>query len=518
MSWPTPRSSRRGGLLTAAAAGVAAAALTVAVAELLASLLVRTGRAGGTPSPVVAVGDAFVDRTPPWLKDAAVGAFGTHDKTALLVGIAVVMLLVSVAAGVLGAYRRPLGLMVVVLLGALAAAAVLSRPHAASVDVLPVLVGAVVGLVVLGALLDRRSQARSTDHDLDRRSFLRLATLTAVAGVVGGGLATVVGRGARAAAASRASVRLPTVAPAAATTASLDVPGITPFLTPPDEFYRIDTALVVPQVSTSDWRLRVHGMVDNPFELTFDELLALPMVETLLTLTCVSNEVGGDLVGNQRWLGHPLRTLLERARPRPEADMVLSTSADGWTAGTPLDTVTDPARQALLAVGMGGQPLPLDHGFPARMVVPGLYGYVSATKWVVDLEVTRFDQAEGYWTPRGWSVKGPIKTESRIDVPRVGDEPRAGTVAVAGVAWAQHRGVRAVEVRVDDGPWQVATLGASGNADTWRQWVWRWEATQGDHTLQVRATDATGHVQTSQEAPPAPDGASGWHTVRVTVR
>jgi hypothetical protein len=301
-------------------------------------------------------------------------------------------------------------------------------------------------------------------------------------------------------------------------TASLDVPGITPFLTDPDAFYRIDTALVVPQVSTSDWRLRVHGQVEHPFEITFDELLRLPMIEALVTLTCVSNEVGGDLIGNQKWLGHPLRDLLARAVPRPDADMVLSTSADGWTAGTPLDVLTDQGRNALLAVGMGGAPLPVEHGFPVRMVVPGLYGYVSATKWVVDLEVTRFDAAEGYWTPRGWSARGPIKTGTRIDVPRPGDPVHAGTVAVAGVAWAQHRGIRAVQVRVDDGPWQVATLGEGGNADTWRQWVWQWPASKGEHTLQARSIDGTGEIQTPLQAPPAPDGASGWHTRYLTVQ
>jgi DMSO/TMAO reductase YedYZ molybdopterin-dependent catalytic subunit len=507
------------GWRSAALAGVLAAALTLAVAELLSALLVRTGRAGGTPSPVVAVGDAFIDRTPPWLKTWAVDAFGTGDKTALLVGIALVLLGVAAAAGVLGSRRRWWGLLLVVALAGAAAAAVLSRPNARPLDALPVVLGAVAGLVSLAALLDRRQQAASTGHQVDRRSFLAFAGGTAALAVVGAGLSRAVAGSSRAVAASRAMLRLPMAATASpVSTVSLDVPGITPFLTPPNDFYRIDTALVVPQVATADWRLRVHGMVDNPFELAFDELLALPMVESPVTLTCVSNEVGGDLVGNQLWLGHPLRDLLRRAVPQPSADMVLSTSADGWTAGTPLDALTDPARDALLAIGMGGAPLPVQHGFPVRMVVPGLYGYVSATKWVVDLEVTRFDRAEGYWTPRGWSERGPIKTESRIDVPRPGDPVHAGTVVVAGVAWAQHRGVREVEVRVDDGPWQTATLGEGGNQDTWRQWVWRWEATHGEHSLQVRATDATGAVQTSVEAPPAPDGASGWHTRYLTVQ
>ncbi len=512
-------SHRNRPLLMAALAGVVAASVTVALAELLAALLVRTGRSGGTPSPVLAVGDTFIDHTPAWLKDWAVGAFGTHDKTALLVGMAIVLVVAAAGAGVVGAVRRPLGLLVVVVLAAVAAAAVLSRPHARAVDVLPVVLATVAGLVVLGVLLDRHRQAASTGRPVDRRSFLAFAGGTAVLAVVGAGLSRVVAGGARAVAASRAMLRLPVATTSVtASTASLDVPGITPFLTPPGDFYRIDTALVVPQVSTGDWRLRVHGMVEQPFELTFDQLLSLPMTETLLTLTCVSNEVGGDLVGNQRWLGHPIRELLARARPLRDADMVLSTSADGWTAGTPLDVLTDPGCDALLAIGMAGEPLPVEHGFPARMVVPGLYGYVSATKWVIDLEVTRFDRAEGYWTPRGWSARGPVKTESRIDVPRLGDAVHAGTVVVAGVAWAQHRGVRAVEVRVDEGPWQTATLGSGGNDDTWRQWVWRWEATPGAHTLQVRATDGTGAVQTGVEAPPAPDGASGWHTRYLTVQ
>jgi DMSO/TMAO reductase YedYZ molybdopterin-dependent catalytic subunit len=294
------------------------------------------------------------------------------------------------------------------------------------------------------------------------------------------------------------------------------VAGVAPFRVPNADFYRIDTATIVPRVATKDWRLRIHGMVQREVRLDWPTLIASPMVERDVTLICVSNEVGGDLTGNARWLGLPIGPLLKQAGPLAGADMVLSRSADGWTAGTPLNVLTD-GRDALLAVGMNGVPLPIEHGFPVRMVVPGLYGYVSATKWVVDLEITRFDRAQGYWTPRGWSARGPVKTQSRIDVPQDGTRVKAGQVAVAGVAWAQHRGIRAVEVQLDGGAWQPVVLGAQDTIDTWRQWVYRWDATPGDHRIAVRATDRTGYVQTGTQAPPAPDGATGWHTIQVTV-
>jgi DMSO/TMAO reductase YedYZ molybdopterin-dependent catalytic subunit len=278
----------------------------------------------------------------------------------------------------------------------------------------------------------------------------------------------------------------------------------------------VDTALVVPQVDPATWRLRVHGMVEREVTLTWTELLDKPLQEAMVTLTCVSNEVGGDLAGNAVWTGWPVRELLALAGPRPGADMVLSRSVDGFTAGTPLSTLTD-GRNALVAVGMDGEPLPIEHGFPARLVVPGLYGYVSATKWVTDLKVTTFARDEGYWTPRGWSARGPIKTASRIDVPRSGSVVRAGTVAVAGVAWAQHRGISSVEVRADDGPWRQARLAAQPTVDAWREWVLRWEATRGHHTLTVRATDGAGDLQAKAFAPPVPNGSSGWHTVSVRV-
>ncbi|WP_426566148.1 molybdopterin-dependent oxidoreductase [Angustibacter sp. McL0619] len=523
---PRPRSAT---IWWPALTGVVAGALTIAVAELIAALLVRTGHTHGTPSPVVALGQAFIDRTPPWLKDFAVSTFGTHDKTALLTSIAVVVTVVAAVAGIVAARNRLIGLLVVVTMAAVAGLAVLSRPKASGTDLLPLIVGTVVGLFTLSYLTDQwtRTQlavsnptpSEQLDASLGRRAFLRGLVGAGGAAVLAAVGSQVIAHASRAVQASRAALRLPAPTgptPTPAELASLEVSGISPMVTPPDDFYRIDTALSVPQLSTQDWKLRVHGMVANEIELSFADLLALPMIERMTTLTCVSNEVGGELIGNQVWLGHPIRELLARAVPSADADMVLSTSIDGFTAGTPLDALTDDNRDALLAIAMSGQPLPVEHGFPVRMVVPGLYGYVSATKWVVDLEVTRFDRDEGYWTPRGWSPMGPIKTGSRIDVPR-GGRVDPGKVAVAGIAWAQHRGIDKVEVRVDEGAWQPARLGEGGTKDSWKQWVFEWDATKGEHTLQVRATDGQDDVQTGQQATPAPNGATGWDTVTVTV-
>jgi hypothetical protein len=285
---------------------------------------------------------------------------------------------------------------------------------------------------------------------------------------------------------------------------------------PNGDFYRIDTALTVPRLTTAGWSLRVWGEVDREVRLDWAGLLAKPLVQRYLTLACVSNEIGGDLVGNALWTGWPVRELLALAGPKAGADMVLSRSADGWTASTPLAALTD-GRDALLAVAMNGEPLPFEHGFPVRLVVPGLYGYVSATKWVTELKVTRYAVDEGYWTPRGWSALGPVKTASRIDVPRSGAKVGPGQVAVAGVAWAMHRGIRAVQVRVDDGPWADARVAAEPTLDSWRQWVYPWDATAGSHVLTVRAQDETGQWQTDQVAPVAPDGATGYHSVTVRV-
>jgi DMSO/TMAO reductase YedYZ molybdopterin-dependent catalytic subunit len=321
-------------------------------------------------------------------------------------------------------------------------------------------------------------------------------------------------------AAARTAIRFPRAAvpaPPLPAGSSLNIPGLSSFITPDTGFYRVDTALLVPQVDPATWQLRIHGMVQREVTITFAELLRRPLVETYVTLTCVSNPVGGPYVGNARWLGARLADLIGQARPVAGANQLLCTSVDGFTSGTPLEVVLD-GRDALLAVAMNGTALPVVHGFPARMVVPGLYGYVSATKWVTDIEVTTFANAYAYWAQRGWSQHGPIKTESRIDVPATGASLAPGQIAVAGVAWAQHKGIAAVEVRVNGGPWHEARLAQVPDIDTWRQWVWEWPAAPGNYLLEARATDATGYTQTAAPAQPAPNGATGYPSAQVSVR
>jgi DMSO/TMAO reductase YedYZ molybdopterin-dependent catalytic subunit len=321
----------------------------------------------------------------------------------------------------------------------------------------------------------------------------------------------------------RESVVLPPVEGPASMTVGLDVEGLTPLIVPNNEFYRIDTALVVPQVDVSLWRLKVTGLVDTPYELTFDELTAMEAVEGSITLACVSNEVGGDLVGNAIWRGIPLAAVLERAGVQPAATQVVGRSVDGFTAGFPTEVALD-GRMSMVAVGMNGEPLPAQHGFPARLIVPGLYGYVSATKWLAEIELTTWEAFDAYWIPRGWAKEGPIKTQSRIDVPRGGSTVSAGRVAVAGVAWGGIRSISKVEVRiwpVGDEPtddWHEARLSEALSNSSWRQWVLEWDAAEGDYRLDVRATDGEGTTQTEERARTDPDGATGWHRTSVKVR
>jgi DMSO/TMAO reductase YedYZ molybdopterin-dependent catalytic subunit len=507
----------------AAVAGVAAVVAGLGVAELAAVLLAPTG------SPLLVVGSLVIDLVPGWVKDLVIALFGTGDKVVLLVCLGILTVVLAVAAGALEQRRSPIGRILIAVIGVVPALAALTRKNAGQLDVLPTLVAVVVAMIVLNWLVKRARTASVTPGtvagmtdarlSLDRRRFLALsgaATATGLLAAVGG---RMLNAGRQVASTARTLVRLPKPAalvepiPAGA---SLDVKGLSPLVTPNADFYRIDTALQVPIVDPKTWKLTIGGMVEHPITIGFDELIALPLEESYTTLMCVSNYVGGDLIGNAKWLGYPIRELLKRAVPKAGADMVLSTSVDGFTASSPLEALTD-ERNAILAVGMNGEPLPFEHGYPVRMVVPGLYGYVSATKWVVNLEVTTFAKHTAYWTDRGWSEKGPIKTSSRIDVPSGNARVKAGTVAVAGVAWAQHRGIDGVQVRVDNGPWNAAELGTPISVDTWRQWVWAWPATRGSHRLSVRAIDASGAVQTAALADVVPNGATGLHTIDVTV-
>lgn len=509
-----------------ALSGVLAGFAALAVAELMA--------AGVRPqaSPVVVVGGASIDQTPAAVKDWAIRNFGTNDKLVLQLGILVVLALLALGLGALAVRRRVLGAAGVLLFGVIGATAAVTRPDFRGfTDTLPSLTGAVAGALLLYFLAGRLTAPvrRATDAESgtwDRRGFVIAATSAAAASAVVGGIGrTLSGSRAGDAVASRKQVVLPRpgspAQPVPARTA-LRVDGVSPFVTPNKNFYRVDTALVVPKVDATAWKLRIHGKgVTRPATFTFDDLLRRRLIERDITLTCVSNEVGGPYVGNARWTGVRLADLLAEcgvkapSRGGP-ADQLVARSVDGMTIGTPVEDIMD-GRDAMLAVGMNGEPLPFEHGFPVRMLVPGLYGYVSACKWIQDIELTTFDSYDPYWVKRGWARKAPIKTQSRIDTPKPFARPESGTVMVAGVAWAQHRGIGKVEIRVDDGPWQEARLAAEDTRDTWRQWSFPWQATKGSHTLTVRATDRTGSVQTEKRARTIPDGASGWHSVVVTV-
>ncbi|MBC9719264.1 molybdopterin-dependent oxidoreductase [Streptomyces sp. TRM66268-LWL] len=520
---------------SAALSGLVAGYTALAVAELVA-VAVRP-EAG----PVTAVGGAMIDRTPSSVKDWAIRQFGTNDKLVLQLGILAALAVFALAMGLLALRHRRVAAAGVLVFGVVGALAATGRPDSSSaLDAVPSLIGALAGAVVLYVLsgLVRSSSApqdgggadeESTDRSgqgLGRRRFV-LATAGVAAFSTGAGFAArrLNATTAADAEASRAAVRLPapaSPAPELPRGVQVKAPGTVPFTTPNRDFYRVDTALTVPRLDADRWRLRLHGKgVDAPVTLDFADLLRRDLIERDITMTCVSNEVGGPYVSSARWLGVPLRALLEEAGVRPPsrggpADQLVARSVDGMTIGTPVETVMD-GRDAMLAVGMNGEPLPFDHGFPVRMLVPGLYGYVSACKWIQDIELTTFDDYDAYWVKRDWAREAPIKTQSRIDTPKPFARPNAGTVVVAGVAWAQHKGIDRVEIRVDDGPWQDTRLATEGPLDTWRQWSWDWPATPGSHTLQVRATDRTGSTQTDKRTRTIPDGASGWHSVVVNV-
>lgn len=548
-----------GGEFGGALAGVAAAGAALGTGELL------SGLSEQIPSLVIAVGEFMVDETPGAIARWSIDQFGSNQKTILVWGISIVSLLVGGGLGRAAwkRYRssRSTGLAVgaiifalFAVLGGLAAARV--PQSSAGLAWLSALLSALTGFTVLAVLLKSLAQRRAVATDQSeaiapqaRRGFVGLLAGTGVAAVI----ATFLGgrlRGryavedAREIVAEQLNSASPVTAPADDTVADQTAPdetatdtatggvmagvedlddevdGISPFFVPNDDFYRIDAALVVPQVNPANWSLSITGMVDNELTFTFDDLLARATVEEAVTLSCVSNPVGGELVGNALWLGVPLRELLDEAGVQPGASQIVGRSVDNWTGGFPTAHLDDPETVALLAVGMNGEPLPVIHGFPARLVIAGLYGYVSATKWIEEIHLTTLEDFNGYWIDRGWSKLGPIKTQSRIDVPKASDHRNlnAGIQPIAGVAWAPGRSIAKVEVQIDDEPWATADLPEELSENAWRQWVYYWDATPGKHTISVRATDGDGDTQTVERSSPAPSGATGHHAIDVTVK
>jgi DMSO/TMAO reductase YedYZ molybdopterin-dependent catalytic subunit len=502
----------------AALAGAAAGALALGLAELLAGIL------PGAASPIVAVGDLVIALQPAGAKQLMVDLFGEADKLVLNLFIAGVAIGAAALGGVLTRtlpWVLPIGAGA---FGILALFASLRDPLAEALTTLIVVAVAVLVAVYAVRWLLRRAPWMTSGTQAQmpawgRRRFIgtsiALLGTAALGGMVG---RTLLERGRQNAIAQAGTLPAPAAtAPPPREGAELAVEGITPLITRNEQFYRIDTALLVPRPDINTWRLRVIGLVDRPFELTYDELTAMPLFEQFVTIACVSNEVGGNLVGNALWRGVRLKDLLRQAGPRPEATQIVGRAVDGFTVGFPTGYALADDREPMVAVGMNGEPLPVDHGFPARLIVPGLFGYVSATKWLSEIELTTWEGFDAYWVPLGWAKEGPILTQSRIDVPRNGAQLEAGTVTIAGVAWAPDRGIDAVEIQVDETGWMPAEISAPISDATWVQFAYAWEATSGDHRISVRATDGNGEVQTDDRTEPAPDGARGRHVIEVSV-
>jgi len=500
----------------AAVAGIVAGGVALAATELLAGLL------PGAPSVVLEIGAFLISLQPPGAKQIVVDLFGTADKLALNVAIVFGALVLAAVLGILARYHRSwttAGFTGIAVLGLLAS---LRDPL---VDALLALVAAVIGVVVayyvIGWLLHLATPSGEAEMpDWGRRRFIGTSVGVAALAVAGGGVGRFLLNNRAEAAPTAASIP-PAVDPVAQLPAGaeLAVDGITPLIVKNRDFYRIDTQLLTPRIDAATWTLNVDGMVDHPFSLTYAQLLAMEMHEEYVTIACVSNEVGGNLVGNAKWTGVKLRDVLAMAGVQAGATQLVGRSVDGWTAGMPTAWVMDPAREPMIALKMNDVALPRNHGFPARLIVPGLYGYVSATKWLSDLELTTLEAFNGYWVPLGWSKLGPILTQARIDTPSNGQSVGAGRVPIAGIAWAPDRGISKVEVAID-GVWQDAKLSTPISNATWVQWLVGWDAAAagpGSHTIEVRATDGTGAVQSSDITPPAPDGARGHQTIQVSV-
>ena len=519
VSRPAPRQTDHPRLRLAFAGAVAVGA-ALAIGELLAGVL------PDVPSPLLAVARFVVDIQPPGAKDFIVGIFGEADKLAFQVFIVLAGLAIGAALGLLSPRRPGLAGGILAAFTGAGFAASLRDPN-----VSPALSAAAAGIeAIAGIWLLRRLVVITTSPDASgtagmpdwtRRSLIRTGGAIAVGSVVLGSVGRLLLERQRAPAtpADVPAAPVPATLPSGAdlATADLSQEGLTPIVVPNDRFYRIDTAFIPPSVDRDTWTLRVHGMVDREVTLTYGELVALPIIEQYVTIACVSNTVGGNLVGNAKWTGVRLRDVLDMAGVQANADQLVGQSVDDFTAGMPVQWVMDPARTPMIAVAMNDAPLAREHGYPARLIVPGLYGYVSATKWLASLQLTRFDQFEGFWVPLGWAQKAPILTQSRIDVPRDGANVAAGHVAIAGVAWAPDRGISKVELRIDGGEWAQAKLSTPISKATWVQWLYDWDAPAGSHTIEVRATDGTGDVQTDQHSNPPPDGARGHHTIGVSV-
>jgi DMSO/TMAO reductase YedYZ molybdopterin-dependent catalytic subunit len=526
------------GAPAAALCGLVSAGVALGAGELIAGVDDRLA------SPVEAVAGEVINRVPRSVERFAIESFGNNDKVALVAGILALSAVFGIVLGVVSRRWPRVGTLGLAAFAAVGVLASTAGPQASLTAGVPSIVAGLAGVLCLRSLVARapgRQPSPTTPDDgpapsaaplasaaampvgggvASRRAFLGMTAAVAAAGA----LAAAGGRALRSrfsAAESRANVVLPPATrpgpplPPAVTGVEVGVPGVARFVTPNADFYRVDTALVVPQVRAEDWVLSVTGMVDEPFELTFNELLDRDLVEADITMTCISNPVGGDLVGHARWLGVLTRELLDEAHPGPGADQLVGRSVDGYTCGFPLSAAYD--RDSIVAVGMNGEPLPLKHGFPARLVTPGLYGYIGSTKWLTELEVTTFDAFDQYWVRRGYADRAPIKTMARIDTPRSLERVAAGPAAVGGVAWAQTRGIEAVEIRIDDGPFRPAQLAEALNRNSWRQWRFDWDAVPGRHTLTVRAVDGRGETQTETRADIVPDGASGWMSLVVTV-
>ncbi len=530
-------------------AGAVAVMVAIAVGEIVAGLVV------GAPSLVVSIGTLVIDQQPPGAKDVVVSLFGTNDKLFLNVLILVVALGVGGLLGLLARTRFPTTVAMFVAFGALALFSALRMATASSgLSVVTVVLAVGAALGTLRLLVDLASErapavvtrawsrsqlATATARtaaavstvattgpasgtvampDWDRRRFLIASGGIAVGSVVVGSIGRSLLQGTHSQEPAADSLPGAALSPAPLTAdTTLAVPGITPLVVANDDFYRIDTALIVPRLDLAKWTVKVTGMVDHPISLTYAQLRSMPIFEQYVTIACVSNEVGGGLVGNALWRGVHLREVLKMAGVQAGATQIVGRSVDGFTVGFPTEWAMDPSREPMIAVGMNGEPLPVQHGFPARLIIPGLYGYVSATKWLAEIELTTLEAFDAYWIPLGWAKEAPILTQSRIDVPHDGASVKPGPGAIAGVAWAPDRGVSRVEVRIDQGDWQPATISSAISKATWVQWKLAWDAPAGDHRIEVRATDGTGQVQTDEKSPPAPDGARGHHTVSVRV-